>query len=117
MFLEVDNNPNFDGSYFLRFNEMGLAREVTHIKSYDRKPQGEWCQVTGWCDNPESPLCPAYAQQVEDSGAGNSYLIFGGNWGLRLKPEVGGGEWDLYDSRQWGEGYLLIGDIRDLRFA
>ena len=116
MFLEVENNPNFEGSYFLRFIEMGPARIVTHLKSYDRLPRGEWCQVTGWCDDPNQPLCPAYAQKVEDSGAGTTFIIYGGNWGLRLKPEDHTGEWNLYDGEQWGEGYLSIGEERDLRF-
>lgn len=117
MFLEVENNPNFEGSYFLRFKEIGPARVVTHVKSYDRQSQGEWCEVTGWCDDPESPQVPAYAQPVEDSGAGASFLIFGGSWGMRLKPEKNTNQWDLYDSQQWGEGYLLIGDVRDLRYG
>ena len=117
VFLEIENNPNFDGSYFLRFHEMGPARLVTHVKSYDRLSRGEWCEVTGWSDDPDSPQVPAYAQAVEDSGAGASFLVFGGNWGIRLRPEQLLGPWDLYDTQQWGEGYLLIGDIRDLRFG
>lgn len=117
MFLEIENNPNFDGSYFLRFNEVGPPRIVTHVKYYDRVSQGEWCEVTGWCDDPEMPLRPAYAQPVEDSGAGMSFLLFGGNWGIRLKPEMNPEMWNLYNSQQWGEGYLLVADIRDLRFG
>jgi hypothetical protein len=112
MFLDIENNPNFEGSYFVRFNELGPPRLVTHVKSYERLSRGEWCQVTGWCDD----LCPAYAQKVEDSGAGFAFIIFGGNWGIRVKPEVHTGEWSLYDETQWGEGYLSIGEERDLRF-
>jgi hypothetical protein len=115
MFLEVDHNPNFEGSYFLRFHELSPPRLLTHVKSYERQSRGEWCQVTGWCDDPDQPLCPAYAQKVEDSGAGTAYIIYGGNWGIRLKPEDHAGEWCLYDDAQWGEGYLSIGEERDLR--
>lgn len=116
MFVEVENNPNFEGSYFIRFNELGPPRILTHVKSYERLSRGEWCEVTGWSDNSEDPLCPAYAQKVEDSGAGSTYVIFGGNWGIRLRPEGHQREWDLYDEAQWGEGYLSIGEERDLRF-
>ncbi len=115
MFLEVENNPNFDGSYFVRFKELEPPRPVTHVKSYDRTPRGEWCEVTGWCDDSDQPLCPAFAQKVEDSGAGLAFIIFGGNWGIRLKSEDSIGEWNLYDAAQWGEGYLLISEERDLR--
>ena len=116
MFLEVENNPNFEGSYFVRFKELGSPRLLTHVKSYERASRGEWCHVTGWCDEPDQPLCPAYAQKVEDSGAGTTFIIFGGNWGIRLKPEGNAGEWSLYDAEQWGEAYLSIGEERDLRF-
>ncbi|MEE8126857.1 MAG: hypothetical protein V3T42_13675 [Nitrospirales bacterium] len=117
MFLEVEQNPNFEGSYFIRFKEVGPPREISHVKSYDRLPHGEWCEVTGWCDNLEQPLCPAFAQKVEDSGAGTAFIIFGGNWGIRFKPDGHKGAWNLYDSKQWGEGYLSIGEERDLRFV
>ncbi len=116
MFVEVEQNPNFEGSYFVRFNEIGPARQLTHVKSYERSSRGEWCEVTGWSDDSEQALCPAYAQKVEDSGAGVTYVIFGGNWGIRLRPEGQTGEWNLYDEEQWGEGYLSIGEERDLRF-
>ncbi len=117
MFVEVESNPNFEGSYFVRFNELGPARLITHVKSYERLSRGEWCEVTGWSDDVEQALCPAYAQKVEDSGAGSTYIIYGGNWGIRLRPEGNLGEWNLYDNAQWGEGYLSIGEERDLRFS
>lgn len=116
MFLEVEHNPNFEGSYFIRFKELGPPRPITHVKSYDRISQGEWCVVTGWCDDPDQPLCPAYAQRVEDSGAGSAFIVFGGNWGIRLKPENDPRDWNLHDCDQWGEGYLSLGEERDLRY-
>ncbi len=116
MFVEVEHNPNFEGSYFVRFKEVGPARQLTHVKSYERSSRGEWCEVTGWCDDEEEPLCPVYAQKVEDSGAGATYVVFGGNWGIRMRPEGQARAWSLYDDEQWGEGYLSIGEERDLRF-
>lgn len=116
MFLEVEHNPNCDGSYFIRFKDVGPPRRVTHIKSYDRSSRGEWCFVIGWCDDPDKPLCPAYAQRVEDSGSGSAFIVYGGNWGIRLKPERNTKDWDLHDPDQWGEGYLSLGDERDLQY-
>lgn len=116
MFLEVEQNQNFEGSYFMRFKELGPPRQVTHVKSYDRISQGEWCVVTGWCDDPEQPICPAYAQKVEDSGAGSAFIVFGGNWGIRLKFATDANDWNIEDANQWGEGYLSLGEERDLRF-
>ncbi len=116
MFLEVEQNQNFDGSYFMRFKELGPPRRVSHVKSYDRISQGEWCGVTGWCDDADQPLCPAYAQRVEDSGSGSAFIVFGGNCGIRLKPESDANNWDIADTNQRGEGYLSIGDERDIRY-
>ena len=116
MFIEVESNPNCEQSLCARFKEIGPARRVLQIKSFERHPQGEWCWVTGWSDDAEQPCCPAQAQRVEDSGAGLSYLIFGGLGGIRLKPVSVTEDWDLQSANQWGEPYLLLADSRDIRY-
>jgi hypothetical protein len=117
VYVEVDSNPNCEGSVFLRFREQGTAKPVFQVRIYDRISTGEWCSVTGI--NGESPeeLCQAWAQTVEDSGAGIVYLVWGGRWGLRLKPVASHEEWRLDEAGQWGEPYLLLADLRDIRFA
>ena len=117
MFLEVESNPNCENSIFLRFKELGPAHPVSHVKIYDRTSRGEWCSVTGWSDDSHQPLCSAFAQKVEDSGAGVTFLVFGGNWGLRLKPEASEDDWNLEHANQWGEAYLSLGDERDIRYV
>lgn len=117
MFLDVETNPNCEQSVFLRFAEMDVAQEVVQVKSYERSPQGEWCWVTGWTDDPANPLCAALAQPVNDSGAGKSYLIYGGIWGIRFKPVRLEEDWDLESPNQWGEPYLLLADTRDFTCA
>lgn len=100
----------------MRFKELGPPRQISHVKSYDRISKGEWCSVTGWCDDPDQPLCSAYAQRVEDSGAGSAFIVFGGIWGIRLKLESNTSNWNIEDANQWGEGYLSLGEERDLRY-
>ena len=51
---------------------------------------------------------PAWACPVEDSGAGVSWLVFGGNAGLWLAPEAAGAP-DLEDRSQTVEAYVLVG--------
>lgn len=116
MFVEVESNQNCDSSVFLRFKAVGPARRITHVRIYDRLAHGEWCEIVGWCDDPVQPRCPAMAQPIEDSGAGTAYLVFGGNWGLRLKPESLAEEWNLESPNQWGEPYLSLSDERDIRY-
>ncbi len=116
MFVEVESNRNCETSVFARFKEVGPARRIIQVKAYERSSQGEWCWITGWSDDPERPCCPAYAQPVEDSGAGLTYLIFGGIYGVRLKPVSLDEAWSLESCNQWGEPYLFLADVRDIRF-
>ena len=117
MIVEVESNENCEASVFARFKEIGPARPVLQVKLYDRNPAGEWYRVTGWSDNPQLPTCPAYAQLVEDSGAGETCLVFGGIYGIRFKPIDSEEDWNLESPHQWGESYLSLAGDRDLRYA
>jgi hypothetical protein len=117
MYVEVESNPNYEGSVFMRFREQAPARSIIQVRTYDRISTGEWCAITGLHGELPGGLCEAYAQPVEDSGAGMVYLVRGGLWGVRLKPMADDSPWNLNDSRQWGEPYLLLADARDICFA
>jgi hypothetical protein len=55
---------------------------------------------------------------VQDSGDGSCYLVFGDEWGLRLREEDAPGLWDLQNPGQWGLPFLLLPDNgSDLRFT
>ena len=116
MYVEVESNPNCEGSVFLRFKEIAPCKPISHIKIYDHDPKGEWCAVVGWCDDIEQPICEAFAQLVEDSGAGMALLVYGGNFGIRLKRKEMPEQWDLESQNQWGEAYLLLSDDRDIQY-
>jgi len=116
MYLEVESNPNCDSSLFARFKEVEPARRVVQVRSFERNPHGEWCWITGWSDDPAQPRCPAFAQPVEDSGAGISYLVYGGIWGVRMKPVSVDEDWNLDSASQWGEPYLSLADPKDLLY-
>jgi hypothetical protein len=117
MILEVESNENCDVSFFARFKEAGAARPLSQVRLYDHHPAGAWYWVTGWSDREDCPTCPAYAQMVEDSGSGLTYLVFGGLYGLRFKPADLDEPWNLQSPHQWGEAYLSLADARDLRYA
>lgn len=116
MFVEVESNPNCETSCFARFKETGSPRRVAQVRSFERSAHGEWCWITGWTDDSERPQCSAYAQTVEDSGAGLTHLIYGGVWGVRLKPVSSPEGWDLESPHQWGEPYLSLADAKDIRY-
>jgi hypothetical protein len=117
MLVEVEGNPNCETSLFARFKEIGRPRPVLQVRTFDRKSEGEWCWITGWQDSEDNPRCPAQVVPVEDSGAGIAQLVYGGLWGLRLKPVELQEEWDLDSPAQWGEPYLLLADATDVRYG
>jgi len=117
MVVEVESNPNCETSLYARFKESGPARRVEKVKTFERRPEGEWCWVTGWTDDPDNPRGAAHAQLVEDSGAGLTYLVFGGLWGIRLKPVSLEEDWSLESRHQWGEPYLAVADQHDIHYA
>ncbi len=117
MIVEVESNENCQNGVFARFKEMGVPRPVAKVRTYERRAEGEWCWVTGWSDDPEHPCCPAYAQRVEDSGAGSALIVYGGIFGVRLRPVDDDEPWSLAGQNQWGEAYLSLADERDMIYA
>ena len=115
--VEVESNENCEASVFARFKEISPARQVLQVRLNDRNPAGEWYWVTGWSDDEQMPTCQAYAQLVEDSGAGLTQLVYGGIYGLRFKPINIEEAWSLESSHQWGEAYLSLASDRDLRYT
>ncbi len=115
--VEVESNENCEASVFARFKEIGPARLVLQVRLYDKNPTGEWYWVTGWSENEQRSTCEAYAQLVEDSGAGLTHLVYGGIYGLRFRPIHIEEDWNLESPHQWGETYLSLASDRDLRYA
>lgn len=111
---EIEENPNCRGSDMMRYREIGPARKVVQLRLYHEAPEGKLYDVTGWSDQAGSPAVPATIRPVEDSGSGIAYLLQGGNCGLRFKPADPAAPWNLSDPSQWGEPYLLLGDLQDL---
>ena len=113
--LQIPENPNCDPMDAQVFQCRSAARDVTHIWC-EHAGQPDWWVVSGIDEG--GAVCPATACLVEDSGDGACYLVIGGEWGLRLKPAAGAGDFDLSDSLQWGAPYFLLsGHGETLRFA
>jgi hypothetical protein len=114
MLLEAEENPNCKGMDMLRFKELGPPKRLKQVRIYDRRDEGEWCRITGWTGDEGGPLCDAYARPIEDSGVGVAYLIYGGNYGIRLIPVGFDEAWDLNSPNQWGEPCLILTSPQDL---
>lgn len=97
--LFIDPNPNCPEGCDLRFAASGAPGRVTWV----RREDDSICDVAGWSSAGGGSTCPALAVPVEDSGAGVSILVYGGDWGLRILPRDG--------SPPYGEPFLLLADM------
>ncbi|MGH9749228.1 MAG: hypothetical protein ACRD6R_04820 [Candidatus Polarisedimenticolia bacterium] len=97
--LFIEENPGCPEGCDLRFAAAGEPRRVTWVRP--EEGAAAVCGVSGWSSAGGGSPCPAFAVPVEDSGAGVSILIYGGDRGLRLTPPGGA---------PYGEPYLLLSD-------
>jgi hypothetical protein len=114
MYLVIEDNSNCEAQERV-FSELGNHRPVSHLRLEGPDGTLAWWETAAV--NSDGSFGPAQAVQVEDSGAGNAWLIFGSNWGLRFRQEGSKSLWSLTDSFQWGEPFKVL-DISadDIRF-
>ena len=55
--------------------------------------------------------------RIEDSSEGAAFLVYGGDWGVRLRPAEPDAPWSLDDTDQWGETHLVTSAEEDLTRA
>ncbi len=113
--IEVDSNPNCEGiDQFVR-NELGPPKTIAAI-SAEVNGQETICDVVGV--EVDGKWTQAHALKVADSSDGFAFLIQGGAWGIRMRPEMFRDEaWDLDNKHQWGEPFKLYGSEEDIIYA
>jgi hypothetical protein len=111
MRIEVEKNANCAASEEFEFRELSKPRPIRAIR-VEESGKEVICDVTGV--ERGGKFGPAMAVKVTDSGEGFAFLIYGGAWGLRLKPASLAASWDLADRRQWGEPFKLYGSEDDI---
>ena len=117
IYLEVEDNENTYGLPLRTFQKKGEAYSVSQVKMDLPSGLGVPCWVVGWSSEGGGTPIEATCVVVEDSGAGVSYLVYGGHWGLRFKPitsEESSGHWDLEHGDEFGEPYLLLAEESDV---
>ena len=112
--VEVEDNENCYGLPMRTYEALGRPSMVSQVKIAGPSGPEELHWVTGWQSDGDGTPCPAYYVPVSDSGEGAAYLLYGGDWGVRFRPLDGDEEWRLESPEQWGEPYLLLGDLADI---
>jgi hypothetical protein len=98
----------------MAYKNLAAPFAVAQVRIFDGTPGGQLCYVTGWSSENNGTAVTAFAVAVEDSGSGGGYLLYGGDWGIRLAPATGDQAWDLNNPAQWGETHLVLADREDL---
>lgn len=112
MNITVEDSPNGPFNEQFVFKELGKARRIQSLR-VDLRGQETWCDVTGV--ERGGAWVPAQAVKIADSSEGHAFLIYGGAWGLRLRPERWSEkDWDFADKNQWGEAFKVYGNEDDI---
>ena len=110
IYLEVDDNANCEYMPLMLYEAHAGAVPVTRIVLDEPgRPPGVY-QVTGWSSEGDGSPCPAMYAPVSDSGQAVVHLVFGGDWGIRMKPDDSTAAWSLDDPEQFGEPYIMLMD-------
>ena len=115
MHISVNANSNCQGSEEFVFNELGPSRKIKGIRISERGQDID-CEVVGV--DAQGRFVDAFAVKVADSGAGFAYMIYGSDWGIRIRPSLFLKEaWNLSDIHQWGEPFKIYGSEEDIIYA
>ena len=115
-YTHIDVEPN-DNTLMMAqqvYKNIGVPFPVSHVRIYEGEPEGMLCAVTGWRSEDGGSAAPAYAVRIEDSSEGAAFLVYGGDWGIRLRPAESEAPWSLADEDQWGETHLVLASEEDL---
>ena len=114
IYLEVEENENCEYMPMLAYEMQRDAVPITRVMLSDPdRPQGV-CRVTGWSSEGDGTPCEAMYVPVSDSGLAVVHLVYGGDWGIRLKLDGSEAPWDIHNPDQWGEPYLMLTDEADI---
>ena len=114
IFIEVEENENSEYMPLMVYEAHQDPVPVYKIILDDpERTQGVYI-VTGWSSEDGGTPVPALYTPVSDSGQAQVHLVYGGDWGIRLKPEDSDEDWNISSPNQFGEPYLMLineGDI------
>ena len=113
-YVEVEASDNCPMSANQVYRNLDLPFRVAAVRIYEGEADGRLCAVTGWSSRGDGSATDVYAVRVEDSSEGSAYVVYGGDWGIRLRPPKADGEWSVDNREQWGETHLVLADEGDI---
>ena len=114
IYLEVEENENCPYMPMMAYEARREPVSITRVRFDEMDKVPGVYEVTGWSSKGGGTPCPAMYTPVSDSGASEVHLIYGGDWGIRLKPVDSKEDWNLSSPNQYGEPYLMLIDEADV---
>jgi hypothetical protein len=115
--VDVESNDNTPMMAQHVYKNLSIPYPVSHVRIFEGNPEGQLCTITGWSSRNGGEPVAAYAVRIEDSSAGEAVLVYGGDWGVRLRPVEDEEPWDVTSTNQWGETHLVLSSEEDLTRA
>jgi hypothetical protein len=115
--VDVEANENTPMMAQQVYKNLGVPFRVGAVRIFEGEPEGRLFAITGWSSAEGGSPAPAYAVQVEDSSAGAAYLVYGGDWGVRLRPADSDAPWGMGEAQQFGETHLVLSSLEDIEAA
>jgi hypothetical protein len=112
--VEVEANDNTPMMAQQVYKNVGLPFRVLQVRIYEGEPGGMLHDVVGWSSRDGGSATQAYGVQIDDSSEGSAYLVYGGDWGVRLRPADSDEAWSIDATGQFGETHLVMAEDEDL---
>ena len=114
IYLEVEENGNCEYMPLQVYEAQLAPVPIFKVRIEEPgRPHGAYL-VTGWSSEGDGSPCQAMYAPVSDSGQAVVHLIYGGDWGIRLKPADSEEDWDIGSPSQFGEPYVMLIDEGDI---
>jgi hypothetical protein len=113
-YVQVEPNDNSLMSASMVYKNLSTPFPVKAVRIYEGLPEGVIYDVCGWSSLMGGSPSIAYAVRVEDSSEGAAYVVYGADWGIRLRPVDSQAGWSLQAADQFGETHLVLSELDDI---
>lgn len=114
IYIEVEENENSEYMPMQVYEALSPPRPIHKVRLIGHGNAVGIYDVIGWSSENGGSPCPAMYAPVSDSGQAVVHLIFGGDWGIRLRQETSPLDWRVGSPAQFGEPYLMLTDESDV---
>jgi hypothetical protein len=115
--IDIEDNDNCGYFPIQVFEEQSEPKSAAVVTVPDLPGKDEPYDVVGWCSDDGGVACEVTSVLVGDSGSGQALMIYGGDYGVRMRPTNSMSEWSLESDDQIGEPYLLLRTSVELIFS